>query len=322
MKPIATSAPTRTNVQRRSIGTVAKVYLATFVLFVLSFLIQPNYLSWDHVMQTLVFASFLGIIAIGQTLVILTGGIDLSVAYVLNLGSVMLTQLTPQIGGVGAAVVVCLTGIIIGLLNGVGVAWLGIAPLIMTLGMNSIVQGLTLVYTNGTPKGTVPNWIKYVGTGSVLDVKVSVIVWAILAVVTIFILTRTTFGRKVYAVGNSWYTAYLSGIESKSVLTTVYAVSGLTAAIAGMVITGFLNMGYLGMGDAYQLPSIAAVVIGGTSILGGLGGYTGTVAGAIIIYVLQSILTVIHIQDAGRDIIYGLVILLVLFMYGRERQQV
>ncbi len=298
---------------------VLKVYLATMALFILSGVMQPHYFSWDHLMQTLVFATFLGIIAMGQTLVILTGGIDLSVAYILNFGAVMISQLSPQVGGGTAALIVCVVGVVLGVLNGLGIAFIGIPPLIMTLGMNSIVEGLTLVYTNGTPKGVTPHWLTFLSSGSVGHVRVAVVVWIALSAIVIALMAKTTFGRRVYALGNNSYTAYLSGTNTKRVLITVYALSGLFSVIGGMLMTGFLGLSYLGMGDAYQLSSIAAVVIGGTSILGGMGGYLGTVAGAVIIYILQSILTIINIQDAGRDILYGLVILLVLFLYGRSK---
>lgn len=298
---------------------ITKIYLTMFLLYIVSGLLEPNYFSYEHVMQLLVMASFLGILAMGQTLVILTGGIDLSIAYTLTLGAVMMTQLTMELGGMIAALIVMLVGLIIGTFNGIGVAYLKIHPLIMTLAMSSILKSAAYVYTNGTPKGAAPLWLKYIATESFLGVKIAVFIWLILIALVLILLGKTTFGRKVYALGNNTTVSYLSGIKNKRVIITVYALSGLFAVLAGLMMTGYSGLSYLGMGDMYLLPSIAAVVIGGTAILGGRGGYVGTIAGAIIIYILMTILTILDLKDAGRQIIYGLVILSVLFLYGRGK---
>ncbi len=297
-----------------------KVYITMLALYLVSGILQPNYFSFEHAMQLLVMASFLGILAMGQSLVILTGGIDLSVAYIFNLGAVMMTQMSVQNGSLAAVVTVLAVGVFIGVLNGMGVAYLKISPMIMTLAMSSILKSATYVYTNGTPKGQAPEWLKYLATGSFMGIKVAIFVWLILGVVVMVLLGKTGYGRKIYALGNNTSVSYLSGINNNRVLIGVYALSGLFAVLAGMMMTGFSGLSYLGMGDMYLLPSIAAVVIGGTSILGGKGGYVGTIAGAVIIYVLMSILTSLDMKDAGRQIIYGLVILIVLFLYGREKK--
>jgi ribose transport system permease protein len=297
-----------------------KVYFMMIALFVISCLIQPNYFSYGHMMRLLVIASFLGILAMGQTLVILTGGIDLSLTFILNLAAVMMTQISVQHGGAIAAVVVMLVGIGVGALNGLGVTFLKIPPMVMTLAMSSILKSASYVYTNGTPKGEAPEWLQYLATGSLFGIKTAVLVWLFLAVIVLLVLSKTTFGRKVFAIGNSSSVTFLSGVNNTKVLIFVYSLSGLFAAIAGMMMTGYSRLSFLGMGNDLLLPSIAAVVIGGSSILGGKGGYKGTIAGAIIIYVLMSILTSLDMKDAGHQIIYGLVILAVLFIYGRNKK--
>ncbi|NOU96335.1 ABC transporter permease [Paenibacillus sp. LMG 31456] len=298
---------------------IMKIYATLFLLYAVSGMMQPHFFSVDHVMQLLVIASFLGILAVGQTLVILTGGIDLSVAYMLNLGAVLMTQVTIEHGGFIALLVMLTVGIMVGILNGLGVAYLNISPIIMTLAMSSILKSITYVYSNGNPKGASPEWLRYLGTGTFMGIKIAVLVWIVLSIVVILLLSRSTFGRKLYAIGTNANVAYLSGIRTKRMTILVYMLSGLFAVLAGMMSVGFYGRSFLGMGDTLLLPSIAAVVIGGTSIMGGRGGYAGTIAGAVIIYVLMSILTVIEINDAGRQIIYGLVILIVLFMYGRGK---
>jgi Ribose/xylose/arabinose/galactoside ABC-type transport systems, permease components len=299
---------------------VAKVYLMMLLLYVASGLLEPNYFSYGHIMQLLVMASFLGILAMGQTLVILTGGIDLSVSYALNLGAVIMTQMTIEQGSLAAVVTVIIVGLLIGTLNGLGITYLNIHPLVMTLAMSSILKSVTYVYTGGTPKGTAPDWLRTIATESFLGVKIAIWVWLALSVFVIVLLTKTTIGRKIYAIGNNNTVSLLSGIKNNRVLVLVYALSGLFAVLSGLMITGFSGLSYLGMGDIYLLPSIAAVVIGGTSILGGRGGYTGTIAGAVIIYVLMTILTILDLKDAGRQIIYGLVILFVLILYGNGKK--
>jgi ribose transport system permease protein len=270
-------------------------------------------------MQLLVISSFLGIIAVGQTLVIISGGLDLSLAYTLNLGAVIMTQVSVDHGGLSALFIALAAGIIIGLLNGLGVAYLNISPIIMTLAMSSILKSVTYVYSDGNPKGSAPQFLRFFGTGSFLGIKMAVWFWVILSVFVILLLAKTTFGRKLYAIGTNANVSYLSGINNKRIIVMVYMLSGLFAVLAGMMSVGFYGRSFLGMGDTLLLPSLAAVVIGGTSIMGGRGGYAGTLAGAIMIYILMSILTVLDMNDAGRQIIYGLVILVVLFMYGREK---
>jgi ribose transport system permease protein len=140
------------------------------------------------------------------------------------------------------------------------------------------------------------------------------------ALLTVFMLTRTTYGRAVYAIGNRERAAYLSGIPTQLVVMATFAVSGALSAFAGVLLAGYSTKAYQAMGDPYLLPAIAAVVLGGTNILGGRGSYLGTVAGVLLITILQSILSVMQIEEAGRQLIYGGVIIAMLLVYGRQRQ--
>ncbi len=148
----------------------------------------------------------------------------------------------------------------------------------------------------------------------------AVVVWAALSVVIVVLLQRTPFGRYIYAIGNREAATYLSGVNTRLVLVGAFALCGLCAAFAGVLLTGYSTKAYQGMGDAYLLPSIAAVVIGGTHILGGRGRYAGTVVGTILIVLLSSVLSVMQMPEAGRQIIYGLVIILMLLVYGRGQK--
>jgi ribose transport system permease protein len=292
------------------------------VLLIVSGIREPGFLSLGNLRQQLVLATFLGTVAAGQTLVILTGGIDLSVAWNLNFAAILFTQV---IGGstdpwtiAGATALALLAGAGVGLVNGLGVAILRIPSLVMTLGMNTVMLGVALVYTNGSPQGLAPRYARELATGRIAgQVPWALVFWAGLAAVTISLLTYSTFGRRIYAIGNNPRAAYLSGAPVKLTLVGVYAFSGLTAGLAGILLAGYSSNTYLGMGDTYVLQSIAAAVIGGTSILGGAGGYGGTIAGAIMIVLLQNALQVAGIRPAGQQILYGLIILLMLFIYGR-----
>jgi len=148
----------------------------------------------------------------------------------------------------------------------------------------------------------------------------ALICWIIIGSITVFVLTRTTFGRSVYAIGNRERAAYLSGLNTRRIVMLVFAISGGAAAFGGVLLAGYASKAAQSMGDAYLLPAIAAVVLGGTSILGGRGSYLGTVAGVLLITLLQSILSVMQMPEFGRQIVYGIVIVLMLMLYGREKR--
>jgi len=162
--------------------------------------------------------------------------------------------------------------------------------------------------------------MRTLATGTtLLGIPNSLLVWIVLGAAAVFLLTRTTFGRAVYAIGNSERAVYLSGVKSQRIILLAFAISGGLSAFGGVLLAGYASKAAQGMGDAYLLPSIAAVVLGGTSILGGRGTYLGTVAGVILITLLQSILSVMQIEESGRQVIYGVVIITMLLLYGRER---
>lgn len=296
--------------------------LIIIVLVVVTDIRHPGFASLNNLRDQLRLASFLGVAAAAQTVLILTGGIDLSIAWNLNFAAILMTQLAANqndADSVVPAIVAALgAATAVGLLNGLGVAFLRIPPLVMTLGTNTALIGLTLVYTNGTPQGTSPDFISTAVNGRILGIPWAVIIWLVVSVFMIFLLKRTTFGRYLYAIGNNARAAYLSGVPVRSVLVSSYMLAGFLAGITGFLLTGYSNQSYLRMGDPFLLPSIAAVVIGGTSILGGSGGYIGTILGAIIVRLLLSVLSVENRGQADQEILFGTVVLLMLLLYGRE----
>jgi ribose transport system permease protein len=193
--------------------------------------------------------------------------------------------------------------------------------MVFTLGMNAVVQGLVVMYTGGhAPPDQATPILKWLAVRDTIHVPHAVIVWAVVGVLLIVALNRTPFGRYVYAIGNSERVTYLSGISTRAVLIAAFVMSGACSAFAGAMLAGYAGKAYQAMGDPYLLPAIAAVVLGGTSILGGQGTYLGTVAGVILITLLESILSVVQIPDAARQIIYGAMIIVMMLVYGRDRR--
>jgi len=302
---------------------VATAFGCILLLLFLGSFYSTNFLSPEYLLQQLKVASFLGVIATGMMLVILLGQIDLSVPWVVTTGA-MMAAAAASFGTVGIALSVpfgVLCGVALGLVNGVGVAYLRIPSMIVTLAVNAVAQGLMVVYSGGfAPRDTASAPMRYLATGfTIPGVPNAVLVWAIVGGITVFVLTRTTFGRAVYGIGNRERAAYLSGVNTRRVVMIAFAISGGLAAFGGVLLAGYASKAAQSMGDAYLLPSIAAVVLGGTSILGGRGSYIGTIAGVILITLLQSILSVMQMPEFGRQIIYGVVIVAMLLLYGRER---
>ncbi len=308
---------------RRIDPAVATAFACILLLLLLGSLYSANFLSPAYLLQQLKVAAFLGIIATGMMLVILLGQIDLSVPWLVTTGAMMACAAS-SFGTAGAILGIpfgILCGMALGLVNGIGVAYLRIPSMIITLATNAVAQGLMVVYSGGfSPKDSASPAMRYLATGfTIPGVPNAVVVWAVVGAGTMFVLSRTTFGRSIYGIGNRERTAYLSGIDTRRVVMITFAISGALSAFGGVLLAGYASKAAQSMGDAYLLPSIAAVVLGGTSILGGSGRYLGTVAGVILITLLQSILSVVQMPEFGRQIIYGVVIIAMLMLYGRER---
>jgi ribose transport system permease protein len=312
----------------RVLGGLDRPVLIAFgfiiILLILGAMYNRQFLSGFYLLQQLRVASFLGIIASGLMLVILLGHIDLSIPWVVTIGGLAATAVAgwwgPSWTALGVPVALA-CGALVGLANGLGIAVLRIPSMVFTLGMNAVVQGLVVMYTGGhAPPDQATPILKWLAVRDTLNVPHAVIVWAAVGMLLIVALNRTPFGRYVYAIGNSERVTYLSGISTRTVLIAAFVTSGACSAFAGAMLAGYAGKAYQAMGDPYLLPAIAAVVLGGTSILGGQGTYLGTVAGVILITLLESILSVVQIPDAARQIIYGAMIIAMMLVYGRDRR--
>jgi ribose transport system permease protein len=287
-------------------------YAGMIILLLLTGLVSPGFLSARHLGSMSILAAFIGIVALGQTFVILGGGIDLSVPWVLNCAAVLVTLMADSQNGplLYAIPVVLFAGAMVGVLNGLGVAVFGVPPIIMTLAVNVILQGSILVYTAGAPTSTAPPAIQTLAVGRLGPIPIALILWAVLAVLAWVLLSHTSFGRYLYAQGTSATVAEFSGVPTIRTTVIAYGLCGFTAALAGVLLTGYSAQAYLGMGDPYLFTSIAAVAIGGASILGGSGHYIGTIAGAFVLTILTGLLPALNLSNGALLIVYGLVILI------------
>ncbi len=317
------SGPRFAGLARRVDPAVATAFGCILVLLFVGSFYSTSFLSPDYLLQQLQVGSFLALVATGMMIVVLLGQIDLSVPWVITVGGMMSTAAAGW-GAMGEAFAIpfgILCGVAFGLVNGVGVAYLRVPSMIFTLGTNAVAQGFMVLRTGGfAPQDHATEAMHELATGrAVFGIPNALWVWIAVGAAMIFLLNRTTFGRAVYAIGNRERAAYLSGIPTRRIVMIAFAISGGLAAFAGTLLAGYSTKAYQAMGDAYLLPAIAAVVLGGTSILGGRGSYLGTVAGVILITLLQSILSVMQMPEAGRQVIYGTVIIGMLLLYGRER---
>ena len=258
-------------------------------------------------------ASALGIIALGQAVVILVGGIDLSVGSIVMITNIFcITIMKSSDDNLKQGLLVCLLiALAIGAANAIGVLYLNIAPFVMTLCTMTVLQGICYVYTQGAPTGAAAPAVRSLGTGYIGAVPVSTVIWLILALIGFIILRYTTLGRKIYAVGGNAKAARLCGMSNKAIVAGAYVFSALMAMTAGIVMSGYLNIASLTVGGDYVNNSLASVLIGGNAIEGGKGGIVGVVLGAFFMTFLMAILTMIGIGEVGKLIVQGAVIFIV-----------
>ena len=291
-------------------------------LFLFSSILSPAFLTAQNLKNILTPAAALGMVSIGQTFVILTGrgGLDLSVASVMASTAVMIAGLTQGKDELLFPVIcICLTfGIFVGLVNGALVTKRGIQPFIATLGIMIIIQGLRFLYTRGAPKGTYPALLRFLGTGSVGPIPTSIISLAVATIIAWIVLEKTIYGRKVYAVGGNINTAALSGYNTDGILISIYAISGFMAALSGIFLAGWLGVSDNWIGKGYEVDSIAAVVMGGTSFAGGRGGVLGSIAGVFILMIIYNLLLLLHLPHQAQLIIKGAIIILAVSFYARR----
>jgi len=305
-----------------------KIILAFFLvvlLFIAGEIIVPGFAKFNHVMSVLQAAFFLGLVALGQTIVVVSGkeGLDMSVGAAVTLGVVLGAAI---INGNDAnllpAILITLgSGFLLGVVNGVGVSILNLAPLIMTMAWGIVIEGGILFIIKGHMFGTGSPALEFLGHGALhlgsLTVPSVVMIWIVLIVIVLFLMNRTRPGRILYAIGENDRAAELLGIRTRLVRIAIYGISGAVSCLSGLLLLGFVGSAHLNLGARYVLPSCVAVIIGGIRFGGGAGSYLGAVAGCIFLTTLQSILTTLQLSEGGRQTITGLVLIVLLLAYTR-----
>ncbi|MBZ9696209.1 MULTISPECIES: ABC transporter permease [unclassified Mesorhizobium] len=293
------------------------------ILVVILQILRPGIVNERWIANTIKFAIPLAILAGCQTMTMLTGGIDLSVGTVATMSAfIMATQIVSQDPAV-AFLLAMMPAVLIGLVNGIGVGVFRVHPLIMTLGTSLIGTGCLQVYqrTVIASGAKIPDFLAWLGTGvtPVLGFAFpnALLLFVPLAALIVFTLARTGFGRLLYAVGDNERATRLSGVQYWQVITALYVTSSVLAGVTGLLYIGLIKAPSLSLAEPLVLPSVAAAVIGGTSIFGGRGGYTGTIIGALILTVLTTLLTILQMPEGARRILFGLIVLFVTAAYLR-----
>lgn len=291
--------------------------LFSFLLLALALsLLSNRFLQPANLVNILRQASINGIIAVGMTLVILTGGIDLSVGSILALSAVIGADLMKKGTAVPLAVPAALAiGLALGMINGLIITRGKIPPFIATLGMLTVARGLTLMYTQGQPVTGLPEAFRFIGAGSIGPIPMPIVVAGLTFLIGYVLLTRTRFGEYIYLLGDNPTAARLAGVPTDRMTVLVYAVSGLCAALAGLVLVARLDSAQPVLGQGYELDAIAAVVVGGTSFSGGEGTLTGTLLGVLLIETLNNGINLLNIPAAWGSVVKGVVIALALLLY-------
>ncbi len=308
----ATARPSWAVRNAEALRFAVPAYLCLIIAIVATeFMLGHAMFHWSYYNSLLVLSTFLAILALGQGSVILTGGLDLSVPWTIGLCGIVLAGLVKgsDVALIYALPIALLIGAAVGFVNGAGIVVLGVSPIVMTLAMNGILQGIALVYSNGTPDGFSSPLLRHFMTDATFGVTPVVIFDVLFVIVAVLLLQRTSFGRRIYAVGNGERVAALSGIAVGGTMIRVYMLSGVCSALVGTLLTGFSGQASLGMGDEYLLPSIAVVVVGGALITGGRGHYLGMLGGGLLLTALQTLLSGTTLPFATRAIVFGVVVL-------------
>lgn len=304
---------------RRIGGSLAPIVVLALICLLLS-LLTPRFLTSENLINVVRQSSLNAIVAAGMTLVILTGGIDLSVGSLLAVSSVFSagtlaagsSPLMAILAGIGM-------GLLFGVANGLIITVGDVAPFIVTLGTLTIARGIALVYTNGAPIMAMDNNFRFLGRGEFGPLPVPIVILFLVYAAVYFVLNRTTFGSYIFAIGGNQEAARLSGVRVRLIKAATYAISGLLAGLTGVILTGRLGSAQPNLGSGDELDAIAAVVLGGTSLAGGRGGIIGTLVGALIIGILANGLNLLNVNAYYQPVAKGIVILIAILVDRRVR---
>ncbi|UOF91008.1 ABC transporter permease [Fodinisporobacter ferrooxydans] len=294
---------------------------ASILLLILGQILSPGFASLSNIGNILSMATVLAIATIGQTIIIISGkeGIDLSVGAMMSMGALLGAEFSQGMNDKIwlAILVLVVIGSVFGFINAAAIQWLDIPPLVMTLGMTSVVNGFALAYTKGQPTGGAPSLLIQLGTGHLASIPLMVILGMILIVIVEVLLRKTRYGRNLYLSGSNHKAALIAGIQVNKTVFLTYIIAGIAGTLGGLILLGFTGTAQLEMGKDYSLLSIAAVVIGGTALTGGEGKFSGSALGSIVLVLLTSVLIALKMPAGIRELIQGVILLLILMMYSR-----
>lgn len=303
-------------------------FIALALCFLLLFtgnIVSPGFASMSLLINILVVSSFVGLVSGGQFLIIIGGGngLDLSVGRFVTLGAIVggVVSQKQDANLIPALLVVMAVTFLLGLVNGLGVTHFRIPPLVMTMSMSIVIIAIIRFITGGVSVPGASNLLQKITTGRVLGIPGILFIWLFFAIFMHYLLNNTTFGVKLFAMGTNDYAAQLAGVHVKRMRTLLYGFSGMIAGITGYLYLGYLASVYnINLGDKFTLTSVIAVVVGGTSLAGGKGSYIGVAIGAVLLQLMESFLVTIQIEQSTRNIMFGLILIFIIFMYGREKK--
>ncbi|MCB2292195.1 ribose ABC transporter permease [Clostridium algoriphilum] len=297
-----------------------KSLVGLLVLCIVISFITPRFLSISNIKNVLTQVSVNAVIAVGMSFVILTGGIDLSVGSILAVSAAVAASIIKSTGNLFLAIIVALAiGAVIGFINGILISKGRIQAFIVTLATMIIFRGVTYVYTNGTPISGLGQSFSSIGNKMILGIPIPVVFMVIIFGIAFYVLSQTRYGRYIYALGGNEDSARLSGINTDKIKTLVYVICGATAALSGIIVTSRIGSASPNAGVGFELDAIAAVVLGGTSLIGGEGSVVGTIIGALIIGVLNNGLNLMNVSPFYQSIIKGIVILLAVMAEKKKK---
>lgn len=302
---------------RAIVQRVGAVWFVVLLLYAVSGLFSPGMFQFGQIINILQIAAFLGVIATGQTLALLTGGIDLSVAGMVTMANIVSTSvMAGRPGNTFPGIAVCIAlAAVVGLINGLMITVIRVTPLVATLGMNSILFGAALVYTRGAPHGGISPGFAIFGQGHLAAIPISTICWLAIALAMVWVTRETTFGRQLYAVGANAAAARMMGVPVIRIIVVAYMLSSLMAVLGGLLLTSYIGSPSLGIGDQFLLTSIAATVVGGTALTGGMGSVLGTIGGTLFITELNSFTNIVRVSTGTQFVLQGAVIALSVLLY-------
>ena len=300
----------------------AVIWVVIVIQLLVARLISASFWNVTHLLNVLRQASGLGIITLGQTLVILTGGIDLSNGMVITLVDVLAAGILRGRSDMMLQVILLTTGIgiLVGLINGLLVTKVKVPPLICTLGMFGILKGIAYVYTGGAPKGSIPDSLKFVGAGFVGPIPTQVLFLFGFFIIIYILVHRTTYGRYLYSTGGNKKAAKLSGVNVDMVVISAYVISSLLSALTGLILAGYIGTGSLQIGEGYNFNSVAAAVVGGTLFSGGVGSIVGGIGGALFLAVLISLLRFMGLPYSNQLMVQGAILAFAIYIQTKQKE--